>query len=60
MKRTITTSKTRPEGWPEQPQAGTYKTPFGTLTVTEKGTSTTAHTGLPPVHMTAKKKHRRD
>lgn len=60
MKRTITVSKTRPDDWPEKPEVGTHDTPFGTLTVTEKGLSTTAYTGPPPAHMTAKKKHRRD
>lgn len=60
MKRTITVSKTRPDDWPEGTETGTHQTTFGPLTITEKGISTTAYTGPPPVRMTAKKKHRRD
>lgn len=60
MRRTITVSKTRPAHWPEEPEVGTHETPYGTYTLTDKGVATTAPNGQPPVHMTAKKKHRRD
>ena len=60
MSRTVTISKTRPVDWPEAPQVGTCETPYGTYTLTEKGVATTTPSGQPPVHMTAKKKHRRD
>lgn len=58
MKRKANVAKTAPEGWPEKPEVGTHTTLYGTLTITDKNTSVTVPTGLPPVAMTLKRKYK--